>query len=203
MLNKNTLLIKYTDDGYFISLSLLNKQLIANIYFTSMKKTILFSLIVLVLFNCTTFETNKDKLDRIIETYLNDWKEKGKDSNTCIIDFNNIMPFEWDCLVYVYCIHEEKNQKIIDFFEKYEIDKTNCPEKLYFLNHNKIVHEVNLDMASDKEKGTFFCTRERFIERSKNDAKFYLVKKDEFLVIRDMSEDENLIPIWVDYFKDL
>lgn len=60
-------------------------------------------------------------------------------------------------------------------------------EELHFLKNEKIIHQVNLEMAS--EKGAHFCTNNRFIKRGRDYVRFHLIQVDKSLVIRDLTEE--------------
>ena len=45
--------------------------------------------------------SKKDKLDHAMGEYWYEWKAAGNDTENCIVDFDKIMPFEWDTLVYI------------------------------------------------------------------------------------------------------
>ena len=143
------------------------------------------------------FDSDKERLDRIVGTYWYDWKNAGKDTTNCILDFENIMPFEWDTLVYVDHVFTpvEPNKEFDEYID------TRYPEarvndfilRLHFLRKGKIVHDVNLYMVSDDAKGAYFRTHKYFIKRGRKDAKFHLVRDCNFFVIRDMTEE--LVPM--------
>ena len=141
---------------------------------------------------------NKERLDRTILDYWDNYKNAGKDTTHCILYFTEIMPFEWDTLIYIdnhvlYDIQKEnklydiqKENKLYDYVKKYNISYGF--EGLLMLNAGKIVFLVDLKMDSDNEKGTFFCTKKNIIERTRNDAKFHVQKEGCFFVVRDTAE---------------
>lgn len=172
--------------------------------------------------SCTLFETEKDKLDNIVGEYWEEWKAINKDTTCCVLDFDNIMPFEWDTLVYFYYINTKNNyinpelveeykrlygpdyeeiyrkrngyrnsQELEEYMSIHNLEELKIynPERLHFLKNGKIIHSVNLFMASDWAKGVYFCTDNHFIKRGRKDAKFHLIKDYQFLVIRDMTEE--------------
>ena len=56
---------------------------------------------LMLLCNCGhLFESRKEKLDRLVATHWDSWRSEGEDTTKCIIDFSEIMPFEWDTIVY-------------------------------------------------------------------------------------------------------
>jgi hypothetical protein len=153
-------------------------------------KVVLIEIVVIILlvkiFNSPYFDSDKEKFDRAVSEYWHDWKASGKDTVNCIVDFDKIMPFEWDTLVYCensfseeVCNYEFenglKNDKIIDY------------PYLHFLNKKKIVHKMNLFRASDDFTGVYFNIDESFIKRARGDAKFHVKKECESFIISDRS----------------
>ncbi|MBE6269238.1 MAG: hypothetical protein E7092_09705 [Bacteroidales bacterium] len=137
--------------------------------------------------------SKRDKLSEIVGTYWYNWKSEGRDTANCILDFENIMPFEWDTLMYFrYELDSPGNGKELE-----EYVNTRYPEakryysvtRLHFLRGGKIVHDVNLYMMSDDAKGVYFCTRKNFIKRGRKDAIFHLIKDDKFYPLRVISEE--------------
>lgn len=136
--------------------------------------------------------TKKDRLDSVVGKHWNDWKISGNDTTECIVDFSEIMPFEWDTLVYFYRYKLKDSNELCDYSKKYSI--SSGLEGLHFLKNGNIVYYVNLDMSSDNEKGICFCTHKDIIKRSRNNAKFRILKKGAFYVVLDMTEEH--APIW-------
>lgn len=135
--------------------------------------------------------SNKDKLDRAVGEYWYEWKSAGKDTTNCILDFDKIMHFEWDTLVYIKYDSYSGNssdelEEYIDFY--FGKKKRHNVNKLHLLHKGKLVHEVELFMMSDDAKGFFLCTEKDFIKRARGDAKFHLVKDGKFFVVRDITE---------------
>ncbi len=140
--------------------------------------------------------SKKDKLDRAVGEYWYDWKAAGKDTVNCIVDFDKIMPFEWDTLVYIkYDFYSGNNSDELEEYLKFYFGnkKRRSANKLHLLHKGKIVHEVELFMMSDDAKGFFLCTKKDFIKRARGDAKFHLVKDGKFFVVRDTTE--NFVPM--------
>ena len=66
----------------------------------------------LLLCSCESlFESNKEKLDKLVAAHWEKWKAEGKDITMCIVDFAEIMPFEWDTMVYVKYNRYSKNSR--------------------------------------------------------------------------------------------
>ena len=148
----------------------------------------------LLLCSCESlFESNKDKLDKLVAAHWEEWKAEGKDITMCIVDFAEIMPFEWDTMVYVkYNRYSKKKDDVKEYMnnqywnvreKKYE------EEGIHFWKDGKLVHEVSLFMASDDEKGVIFCTYKHLIKIGRNDAKFQMQKDSRFSALRDMTEE--------------
>ena len=135
--------------------------------------------------------SKKDKLDHAMGEYWYEWKAAGNDTENCIVDFDKIMPFEWDTLVYIkYDFYSSNSsdelEEYIDFY--FGKKKRHNVNKLHLLHKGKLVHEVELFMMSDDAKGFFLCTEKDFIKRARGDAKFHLVKDGKFFVVRDITE---------------
>lgn len=139
------------------------------------------------------FDSDKERLDRIVGTYWYDWKDAGKDTTNCILDFENIMPFEWDTLVYINdLIHPaESNKEFNEYIDAHysEARKKDYILRLNFLRDGEIVHDVNLFMVSDDAKGVYFCTQKNFIKRGRKDAKFHLIRDERFFPLRVIDEE--------------
>ena len=83
------------------------------------------------------FDSDKERLDRIVGTYWYDWKNAGKDTTNCILDFENIMPFEWDTLVYINdLIHPAESNK--EFNEYIDAHYSEARKKDYILRKKSI-----------------------------------------------------------------
>ena len=79
-----------------------------------MIKTKLMFLLACTLLLCSCeglFESNKDKLDKLVAAHWEKWKAEGKDTTMCIVDFAEIMPFEWDTMVYLDLLLSAKHNK--------------------------------------------------------------------------------------------
>ena len=140
--------------------------------------------------------SNKDKLDHVVGEYWKDWKSAGNDTLNCIVDFDKIMPFEWDTLVYIK--YDSYSGNSSDELEEYlnfyfGNKKRRSVNGLHFLHKGKVVHKVNLYMMSDDAKGFFLCTEKDFIKRARSDAKFHLIRDSRFFVVRDTAE--NFVPM--------
>ena len=160
-----------------------------------MIKTKLMFLLACTLLLCSCeslFESNKDKLDKLVAAHWEKWKAEGKDTTMCIVDFAEIMPFEWDTMVYVkYNRYSKKKDDVKEYMnnqywnvreKKYE------EEGIHFWKDGKLVHEVSLFMASDDEKGAIICTFDNLKIFRKDEAKFQVQKKGRFYGLRDMNE---------------
>lgn len=142
--------------------------------------------------------TNKDKIDRTFTTHWETFKPYNKDSAIRIVNFTEIIPFDWDSLIYInykYSSFEDRNSNELKaYMHSYQLENNNNKEWLYFIKNSKIVYDINLFMASDNEKGIFFCTNKDIIKRVRNNAKFHVKKKNRFFIIRDMTE--TYVPTW-------
>lgn len=137
--------------------------------------------------------SKRDKLSEIVGAYWYDWKTEGKDTTNCVLDFENIMPFEWDSLMYFrYELDAPRNGEELEEYvnTRYpEAKKYYSVTRLHFLRRGKIIHDVNLYMMSDDAIGVYFCTRKSFIKRGRKDAKFRLVKDGRFYPLRVIDEE--------------
>ena len=155
-------------------------------------KKILFFIATTLMCSCTLYESEKDQLDNIVGKYWEEWKAVNRDTTCCVLDFDSIMPFEWDTLVYFYCLYPyEDKEEVKEYMRIHNLEdqRKYGPERLHFLKDGKIIHSVCLFMASDWAKGVYFYTDKEFIKRGRKDAKFHLIRDDKFLVIRDMTEE--------------
>lgn len=132
---------------------------------------------------------NKDKLDMAVEDYYSSWKASGKDSTECVVDFAEIVPFEWDTICYFWynTSYEHYPQELKDYAKEHNIQR--YWESLHFLKGKNVVFVVNLELNSEKERGVLFCTDKNIIKRARGDAKFHVRKLDCFYIIRDMTEE--------------
>ena len=146
--------------------------------------------VLFMLREMSLYETNKDKLDKIVGQHWEQWKAEGKDTTMCVIDFDKTMNFDWDTMVYFRYSKWKENKELSKYVKQHSIkDLSSISEWLHFLKNGKIVHDVYLHMASDDEKGVFFCTESRFIKRTRDNSCFNVQKCRKFYVIRDMNEE--------------
>ena len=76
----------------------------------------------MLLFRCHVFESNKDNLDRLVGEYYHYFKSSDGDSSNFIIDFDKVIPSEWDTLVYVKYNHYYKDSNsdaLLDYMDGY------------------------------------------------------------------------------------
>ncbi len=161
-----------------------------------MKTKLMFLLACTLLLLCcceSFFESNKEKLDKLVAVHWEKWKAEGKDTTMCIVDFAEMIPLEWDTMVYVWYFRSNDEKGLYEYMnDKYWVENEKCrgnhEEKIHFWKNGRLVYVIDLNMASDKEKGVIFCTDNSFIKRERNDAKFHVNKNDKFYIIRDMTE---------------
>ena len=139
------------------------------------------------------FESRKEKLDRLVATHWDSWRSEGEDTTKCIIDFSEIMPFEWDTIVYAdyygsrdYDSKELKSYMNERYWKERERAKGSPGEHLHFWKDGKLVYDVYLLIASDDEKGVLFSTKRKFIVRTRNNAKFYVEKERQFYLVYEI-----------------
>lgn len=167
---------------------LINKKL----YFSPMEGRSIWDLVIEFhnYFLQTFSLTEKDKLDKALADYYSSWKASGKDSTECVIDFAEIVPFEWDTICYFWystSFEDNEEQELKDYAKEHNIQR-DC-ECLHFLKGKNVVFVVNLELNSEKERGVLFCTDKNIIKRARGDAKFHVRKLDCFYIIRDMTEE--------------
>ena len=163
-----------------------------------MKKYLLFVFsTAMLLCSCEhLFESEKEGLDRMVGAHWDKWKSEGKDTTMCFVDFTEVIPVEWDTMVYIdFHPRYDKEKDFVSYMnDRYLVineKAKGCPiERLHFWKDSKLVYEIYLLMASDDEKGVLFDTRSNFIVRPSSDAKFRLKKVGKYYKIRDQYEDE-------------
>lgn len=163
-----------------------------------MKKYLLFVFsTAMLLCSCEhLFESEKERLDRMVGAHWDKWKSEGKDTTMCFVDFTEIIPVEWDTMVYIdFHPRYDKEKDFVSYMnDRYLVINEKAKgypiERLHFWKDSKLVYEISLLMASDDERGVLFNTRSKFIVRPSSDAKFRLKKVGKYYKIRDQYEDE-------------
>lgn len=163
-----------------------------------MKKHLMFIIAAAMLIcSCERlFESKKERLDRMVGAHWDKWKSEGKDTTMCFVDFTEVIPVEWDTMVYIdFHPRYDKEKDFVSYMnDRYLVineKAKGCPiERLHFWKDSKLVYEIYLLMASDDERGVLFNTRSKFIVRPSSDAKFRLKKVGKYYKIRDQYEDE-------------
>ena len=163
-----------------------------------MKKNLMFIIAAAMLIcSCERlFESKKERLDRMVGAHWDKWKSEGKDTTMCFVDFTEVIPVEWDTMVYIdFHPRYDKEKDFVSYMnDRYLVINEKAKgypiERLHFWKDSKLVYEISLLMASDDEKGVLFDTRSNFIVRPRNDAKFRLKKVGKYYKIRDQYEDE-------------
>ena len=164
-----------------------------------MKKVLLFTLSALLLLcSCERlFESRKHKLDRLVGAHWDTWKVEGKDTTMCIVDIANVVPIEWDTVVYVLYdkFLDYKNDDVINYMnncywpqkEKY---RGREEESLHFWKNGKLVYKISLWIDPENEKGVCVYARNNFLVRDRSNARFHLEKVDCLYILRDQFERE-------------
>ncbi|MDO5460793.1 MAG: hypothetical protein Q4F44_04040 [Bacteroidales bacterium] len=163
-----------------------------------MKKLfLLFSLSLLLLCSCRfrfreyRHEYNHDDLTALLCDYWNSWKSSGKDTTLCIIDFAEVMPFDWDTLAYYDCSGLEDTDEDDKFLARYGVRFTGFASYLFVKDSVK-VERVPFVMASDESHGAYVLTKKRFVKLGRDDSKFHLERAGRYYVLRFI--DEEYIP---------
>lgn len=163
-----------------------------------MKKNLMFIIAAAMLIcSCERlFESKKERLDRMVGAHWDKWKSEGKDTTMCFVDFTEVIPVEWDTMVYLdFHPRYDKEKDFVSYMnDRYLVINEKAKgypiERLHFWKDSKLVYEISLLMASDDERGVLFNTRSKFIVRPSSDAKFRLKKVGKYYKIRDQYEDE-------------
>ena len=163
-----------------------------------MKKHLLFIIAAAMLIcSCERlFESKKERLDRMVGAHWDKWKSEGKDTTMCFVDFTEVIPVEWDTMVYIdFDPYYDKEKDILSYMNDrylviHEDARGYSEEGLHFWKDSKLVYEISLLMASDDEKGVLFDTRSNFIVRPRNDAKFRIRKIGKYYITWDQNEEE-------------
>ena len=163
-----------------------------------MKKYLLFvfSAAMLICSCERLFESKKERLDRMVGAHWDKWKSEGKDTTMCFVDFTEIIPVEWDTMVYIdFHPRYDKEKDFVSYMnDRYSVINEKAKgypiERLHFWKDGKLVYEISLLMASDDEKGVLFDTRSNFIVRPRNDAKFRIRKIGKYYITWDHNEEE-------------
>lgn len=163
-----------------------------------MKKYLLFVFsTAMLLCSCEhLFESEKERLDRMVGAHWDKWKSEGKDTTMCFVDFTEVIPVEWDTMVYIdFHPRYDKEKDFVSYMnDRYLVINEKAKgypiERLHFWKDSKLVYEISLLMASDDERGVLFNTRSKFIVRPSSDAKFRLKKVGKYYKIRDQYEDK-------------
>ena len=132
----------------------------------------------------------------MVGAHWDKWKSEGKDTTMCFVDFTELIPVEWDTMVYInFDPYYDKEKDFVSYMnDRYLVineKAKGCPiERLHFWKDSKLVYEIPLLMASDDEKGVLFNTRSNFIVRPRSDAKFRIRKIGKYYITWDQNEEE-------------
>jgi hypothetical protein len=124
---------------------------------------------------------NSSNVDSII---LNEY-EKCSEINNCVVDFSNIMKFDWDTMYYFSAANslEEVNKEI--GFELKEF--TDIGDRIIFLNKSNLVyHEEWFPNPSEPLKGVVFKTDLKKFKIDRQNARFKVMKEGEALFLEKL-----------------
>ena len=94
------------------------------------------------------FESNKEKLDKLVAVHWEKWKAEGKDTTMCIVDFAEMIPLEWDTMVYVWYFRSNDEKGLYEYMnDKYWVENEKCRG-----NHEEKIHCLG-DAGSNAELG--------------------------------------------------
>lgn len=102
---------------------------------------------------------------------------KCKEESNCIIDFANVMNFEWDTMCYYSVANslEDINEDLGFKLNKYKY----TGDRLIFLNKGRFVYQYEFSyLPSKSPEGVFILTDLDKFRVSKSDAKFKVEKVD-------------------------
>ena len=162
-----------------------------------MNKRLLFTVLALLLFcSCERlFESPKDEFDSLVSAHWDAWKAEGKDTTMCIVDIANVVPIEWDTVVYVLYdkFHDYKNDDVINYMnnrywpqkEKY---RGREEESLHFWKNGKLVYRISLWIDPENEKGVCVYDRNKILVRDRSNAKLRLKKDGRYYILRDLPQ---------------
>ena len=158
---------------------------------------LLFFLSLLLLSSCRfrfreyRHEYNRDDLTALLCDYWNSWKSSGKDTTQCIIDFAEVLPFDWDTLAYYDFSGLRDTDEDDKFLARYGERVTGFASCLFVKDSVK-VECVDFIMASDESHGAYVLTKKRFVKLGRDDSKFHLERAGRYYVLRFI--DEEYIP---------
>jgi|688.fasta_scaffold289601_2 hypothetical protein len=134
-----------------------------------MKNLKLFLIISILVTGCT----NKNDFDYIVSSQ---WEKCIEDKN-CIVDFSNIMSFEWDTMCYYSGANSlEDINKDLGFELK---EFTDIGDRVLFIKDSKVVYQKEwFPNPSEPTEGTIFVTEQNKFRVNKSNAKFRINKKD-------------------------
>jgi hypothetical protein len=94
------------------------------------------------------FESEKERQDRMMGIHWENWKSAGKDTTNCVVDFAELVPVEWDTMVYVDYNTSCEDRNLIEYMNcRYWIGhekSKGCPEEaIYFWKGGKLVYKIS------------------------------------------------------------
>ena len=86
-----------------------------------MKTKLMFLLACTLLLLCSCeslFESNKEKLDNLVAAHWKKWKAEGRDTTMCIVDLAEMVPLEWDTMVYVWYFRSNDEKGLYEYMNE-------------------------------------------------------------------------------------
>ena len=160
-----------------------------------MNKRLLFTVLALLLFcSCERlFESPKDKLDSLVSAHWDTWKAEGKDTTMCIVDIANVVPIEWDTMVYVLYSGSKDSEIIKDYVKnrywpECEKARGSSTEGLHFWKNGKLVYKISLWYDGDDGNCACVYVKNDFIVRDRSNAKLRLERDGRYYILRDLPQ---------------
>ena len=160
-----------------------------------MNKRLLFTVLALLLFcSCERlFESPKDEFDSLVSAHWDAWKAEGKDTTMCIVDIANVVPIEWDTMVYVLYSGSKDSEIIKDYVKnrywpECEKARGSSTEGLHFWKNGKLVYKISLWYDGDDGSCACVYVKNDFIVRDRGNAKLRLERDGRYYILRDLPQ---------------
>ncbi|MGP1500507.1 MAG: hypothetical protein ACTTJM_01810 [Bergeyella cardium] len=127
--------------------------------------------------------SNKKDFDFVVADYY----QKCQKDTICIIDFGDIMWFEWDTMYYFSVGNSKEDiEKILGVsYNQWE----DIGDRVIFLNRGKIVYQKDWFPKIDKpSEGSIFMTNLKMLKSNKSDAKFKIIKQNNLFYLQKIDK---------------
>lgn len=135
----------------------------------------------------------ENRLYKTISEYWNEWgTSNDADSTYCVVDFADIVPFEWDEMVYAdYNPTLECSDELMAYLSEYPVKPKHlgryCVKDLCFYSKGKVVAVVDNLLMDYSDKGISFDFSKDFVKYSRDNAKFRITQKGSFFLVNDVA----------------